>query len=294
MLWAPVGVLVAVDLVRRIRCGERARILARKYWWYVLASLLLLVEMMLQLQNPVISNQATRPDLDVLARQFVWASPFSYLGMFGDIGIFIAGALFFLALLIGVIVVSRNREMRPTVRQGLLLAVAASFLAPALIGSANRFMMTYIVAPIVVASFTFAQPHSKRNLNSPLLCLTVAFFMVIALWVQRDPYGSGWVDEPRFSEAARDLQSALGPGDCWTAHEYFLSSPLYRYAKLPEPFLPLSTDELDDFLRIRRRDRACFLFINKKFISQVSGLENGELIGSYAGIDLIRLPPAQR
>lgn len=97
MAWAVVGPLVALELVRSWRGGERLKPL----WWYVPGCVLLLGYMLVQLQNPTVSNQGGVRSLWQVWWCYAVAGPFSHLGSFGDGALYTGAAVFTVLALAG-------------------------------------------------------------------------------------------------------------------------------------------------------------------------------------------------
>lgn len=250
MAWSVVGPLVAIAIAHDLRRNAAGlRPLARWLWrysWYVVGSLLLLSYMLVQLQNPTVSDQG-----GVRSAWRVWwcyavVSPFSHLGSFGDSALHIGAAAFALLALAGAIWLVWQRQTRGLLAAGLLASAACGILAAIVIGVEVRFAVTYVTPAIVLGGLGASAISSlpRLDLRPIMAAATLAFFGALAIFHPENPYERIDQYDVPWSQAASALKQNLKPGQTWIAYPPNLANNLYRYGPLPEPIMPLNEAQL--------------------------------------------------
>ena len=174
----------------------------------------------------------------------------------------------------------------------MLVAVLASVWATCVMCAGVRHMMIYATMPIVLAGVGARSLFPSRASAAAGLVVLLAVFTTLSLWGAEDPYRTILVNDPRYSDVARDLRNGLKPGDIWTSWPYFAASPLYRYGPFPEPVLPLTEQEFQQTLDDRPPDHACFVLTTPQDAALNPRLGPAtDKIQYINGMTLVRLPP---
>ena len=295
MVWAIVGPLFVVEFVRRWRSGAGIALLLKQTWWYALLSVFLLCEMLIQLKNPTISGQAGTATSALVWSHFALGSPFASLdSLLGTTGVGVAGFILLAAMLCGVGAALPRLPKNAPLKAGLVLTLAVSLAAPLLIGSTERFMMTYAVVPVVVAGLGIRRLLGDGAWSAGSLAIVLALFGAIRLIQPEDPYQRiHWADTD-YRAVAQLIEAELGDGGLWCAHPHFKANCLYRYGDLPEPVMPLNPGEFRAFLEtLPREDGPALVFTKTKFADEEPMLRDAsqrwEYFNNYV---VIRIPPA--
>jgi hypothetical protein len=292
MIWAIIGPLVIVELIRRFRSGAQVTTLFRQSWWYWLLSLLMLPIMVVQLLNPTISKQAGTQPLDIIWGHFALASPFAHVdGFMAQLPFSVAGVVMALAMALGVAVVLADQSTVRAGRVGLLLALASSILTPIFVGSSERFMLTYIVTPMIFAGIGIHWLLRRPNLSQAALACTLATFIVLRIGWPEDPYVRVLWDETDYRPIAQRLKLELGPGDVWCAHPYVRANCLYHLGPFPEPVMPLSEWEFEEFLAgLPRPNQKALIFTRTAIVQRYPILRDATQWTYFNGFALIAVP----
>jgi hypothetical protein len=290
-IWPVAGVLVAGEVIHRLRQGQPWRALLGQGWWYLLGSALLVGYMGLQLLNPTVSEQAERYKLAVILTNFGYAGPFAHLGGLGW-GWLMAGLAVMAALTAGGAAVALWRKESLNVgRWSLLAALAVSILAPLAVAPHWRFLLTFMVVPIAFAGIGLCAITRADRITYPVLAVLLAGFL--ALWQLRplDTYLVFYGDT-HFPRIARQLAAELRPGDVWAAYPYHYKDTLYRFAALPEPARTSTQAELEAFLRDRPKEASTFILATEECIRNTPLLQSAQTRGRFVnGFLLLRLEP---
>jgi hypothetical protein len=291
MAWAVVGPLVLADLVLRYRNGASVRQLLKQTWWYFAISLVVLVEMAVQLQNPTISQQGGAHSIVQLWSHWCIASPFAHLtGVMGALGLHVSGALSALLAVIGIGAIAAGAVARPG-RVALLLTVAGGLFAAVFIGTREPFWMTYGVGPTLAAAVGADWLCRNRRVSGAVLAAVMLAFAPLVLARPADPYVLVYYQDAPYSPIARTLRAEMKPGDVWMSWPYNVGNCLYRYGPLPEPILPQSEEQALAAMDRPADGGSCFVLT---YAGNVRKIEPGRLADLWDfrnGIVLVRLKP---
>lgn len=250
MLWAPLSMLVLASIVRRYVDHRSVRRLIGQYGWYLGLSVLLLVEMMVQLMNPTVSGQAGTRSLAVLWEQFAIASPFSHLDGLGEMGLWIGGGLTLGLIALGTaawVITKAEQADRPALRYGLAASLVAACVAMIFVGSEVRFTVTYMVVPTLFAAIGAWWLTARWRGGWVIAALVVLSFGVLGLVRPMDPYARVFYQDSDYSRIAATLKAEMAEGDVWAGWPYYRANCLYRQG-LPTPAMLLDGQAFEAWL----------------------------------------------
>ena len=247
MAWAVVGPLVAMALVREIRKGWRT--LLGKYWWYLATSVLLLLYMLVQMQNPTVANQGGMWSWGWIGWCLAVASPVGHLGSFGDGALYVGASAFALICLAGIAEICRGRNEKGWLYGGILASAMGGLVAAIVAGISVRFAINYITPMLVLAALGMTLLIGQREiLGYVVLLLVLGVFGWMALGHPENPYERIDTYDVPWSQVAKVVRQELQPGEPWIAYPPNIANNVYRYAKLPEPMLPANAVEFNQAL----------------------------------------------
>lgn len=294
--WAIIGPLVLGEMVIRLREGTSLWQLIRQTWWYALGSVALVGVFLLQATGTsAFGANVGFPGVLTLWEYVCRASPFGHLGRFGAVGLWISGLAFVALVAVGLWAMFHRTDALRSARWPMLVAVLVSVWGTCVMCAGVRHMMIYATMPIVLAGVGARSLFPSRESAAAGLAAVLVVFTTLSLWGAEDPYRTILVHDSRYSEIARDLHSALKPGDVWISWPYFAGSPLYRYGPFPEPILPLTEQEFQQALDDRPADHACFVLTTPQDAAQNPTLRPATDKTEYLnGMTLVRLPARSR
>jgi len=313
IIWPIVGVLVIVELIRRLRAGTGILRLVRQTWWYAALSVLMLPIMFIQLLNPTVVARAVRLPVLRIWSDFSLASPFAAADSFLPAMPLSAGAIVSVVLgIFGLAAVLADADFfrsetgppvhggaptpalaNPVVRWGLLLALGASWVVPFVVTSGMRFMMTLLLVPAVFSGIGAHWILRGRLTSCVGVAAVLVLFSVIRIARPLDPYDRYLWLETDYRPIAARLQEELGPDVIWCAYPYFRANCLYRFGEFPEPLMPMSEDELVALVRsLPREDRAVVVFSRAPEIDSFRVFRQAKDRWDYFnGFVLVKIPP---
>jgi hypothetical protein len=292
MAWAIVGPLVVWELVRRYRAGARLPTLIKQTWWYALLSLILLCEMAVQLANPTISRQAGNVGVSMIWGQLCIASPFDHLASFGDGGFQLGGLIFLYLILLGVMVILfEGSGLLRTSPWPLGIAMASTLLAMLVIGSAMRFMMTYILVPLLLASLGARWVCRREAISNSVLAVVTAIFVLLTLFHPDDPFNQILAGDTYYDQVAQRIKAELKPGGGWMAVPYFLANDVYRYGPFPEPCQPQVLADIQPCLDNRSTQAPTLVLIYDTDIRHLGQVPVLRRWNYRNGVVLLEIPP---
>jgi hypothetical protein len=247
LVWSVTIPLAACVLYFRFKRGMGIARLIRYSWWYAACSLLLFAEMLIQLRNPVIHEQAHVTSL-------VWhfltkGSLFSQLGSAGSFGLTLAGIFMVLFMTIGVIVFAKSGAIEIHLRCGLMISLIASILAIIFLGSSLRFMMTFYVVPAIFVGIGCRSLFNKISLSLVSLSIILLAFGIASTADSGFTYRHIKPSDTHYKEVATYLVNNLEEDDEWIGYPYWRANCLYPYGPLPDPILSYSETEFNDPLQ---------------------------------------------
>ncbi|MBX6312147.1 MAG: hypothetical protein IRY99_04395 [Isosphaeraceae bacterium] len=294
--WATVGLLVLCELWRRYRNGASLASLARQTWWYAAVSAVFLGIIAVNAVGTSFFSANTKPTTTLkIWTNFCLASPFSHLARFGVEGLWLSGLLFGLLMVLGVAILLRSDPSYRGVRGPLLLVAAVALAVPFKASNEVRHLMIYGVAPLILAAIGARGLFRSETTALVAVAALLLGLGAIALIDPEDSYHTIVASETRYSEAADRLARAMKPGDVWISWPYFVGVPLYRSHKVPEPLLPLNEGELEEALRDRPADRACFVLTSRDYAEALRCLRPATTVTGFEnGLVILKFPPEGR
>ena len=218
----------------------------RGHWWYALGSLLLLGYMLLQLQNPTVSDQGGMRSAWRVWWCYAVAGPFSHLGSFGEGALHTGAAVFAALTLSGAVWLIRRRrgEANGWLAGGLVASAACGVLAAAVVGVEVRFAVSYIAPALLLAGLGARSIPDFRSgvfdCRAAVALMVLIFFGGLAVFHPEDPYERIDQYDVPWSQVAEALKQELRPGETWVTYPPNLANNVYRYGPLPEPLMPMS------------------------------------------------------
>lgn len=263
MAWAVIGPMVMVELLRQWRSDGGLRTLVRKSWWYVVLSMLLLLEMLVQLRNPIISKQGGLMSLDFVWLCFAVAAPTGHIGSFGDGALHVGAAIFAILGIVGAIATlsrwtTTDRPQR-LIAVGLVASAAAGIIASVVVGVSVRFEVSYIATWLVLAAVGLCALLPAEKIGVPVSMVVLAIFGSLAIWHPVDPYQRIDDYDVRWSQVAARLKQELQPGQRWVGFAPSIACNLYQYGPLPEPIMPFQWPQLQHMITSGEVDSALVL-----------------------------------
>jgi hypothetical protein len=220
--------------------------LIRHTWWYGCACVALLVPMAAAvIVSPSVGGNLSfgfkglRDNLDLV-------NPFGALvGLDGTAFSRTSIGLFLTAICLGIWAV-RQRVPRGAGITYIALSGLTSAIAGALVaGGAPRHLLVYLPVPLLVAAIGMRAILGTGTRGRLFGLAAVAAQFGVALVFPVDGYKRMLPQEGRFSVIAEWLHKTMGEADEWAAWPYYYSSPIYNYALLAEPFLPITRDDFE-------------------------------------------------
>jgi hypothetical protein len=291
-IWAVIGVLVASELVRRYLAGNSLWGLIRQTWWYAALSLALLAIIATgTMGTSVIGANVYYPGVETWWNNFCIASPFGHLAAFGEPWMWASGIAWAGLIGNGLRVVFAEQSGCRAFRWPFLVALLVSLLVPLYASSGVRHMMIYGVVPTILSALGARDLFRAPRAALMGVAIVLAIFTPLSFACRECPYRFILTGETRYSEVATRLAAELKPGDVWVSWPYFACCPLYPYASLPEPIMPLTGVEFVTALHNRPDDRACFVFMNEVDENVDPALKQATLRVKYPnGMVLLKLP----
>jgi hypothetical protein len=255
--WPVIFPLVAYELGRRFLSAETRWATLKSCWWYVVLSLLLLGYLHLQLKNPSLAWQTSGVRRDFVWFSFCIVSPFAWLEVLGPWGLALGAVVLGGFTLAGAAAVLADRWELGTSRWALLAALLLALYVPLSRLGQPRMMLIFSTVFVVFAGLGLRQWTGSRGCRA----VVAAWLLFVAgshLLRPLDPYAKLFTTDTSYSTIAWKLQEELRPEDVWLAYPYYLADCLYPYARLAEPLLPQSAEELE--LIVTRRPGGARVF----------------------------------
>jgi asparagine N-glycosylation enzyme membrane subunit Stt3 len=247
MLWPVVFPFLVFDIVRRWRDGATFGRLAKQSWWYVIASVLLLVYFRVQMMNPTMHGRAGDAGMARIWAEFALASPFGRISRFRPALVHLSAALTIALTLIGMICALRRQPKMPA-RWPMLAALPALIILGLLLGEHARFWMTYMVPIGVFCGIALICLLGERKAALATVVAVLLAFNVLAIAFPEDPSVRIIRNDGPYRLIAERLKQELQPQDVWAGWSYFTGDNLYRYGPLPEPARLLTLQDLKQWM----------------------------------------------
>jgi hypothetical protein len=291
--WPVIGVFVASELVRRYLAGTSLRELVRQTWWYAAASLALLGLIATGMfDTSMIGANVYYPGVNTWWTNLCVASPFGHLAAFGPFWMWASGVAWIVLIAAGVRALVAGEWAARSFRWPFLAALAVSLVMPLVGGSGVRHMMIYGVMPMIIAALGARSLFHGARAALIGVAGVLVVFTAISLACRDCAYRFVLTGDIRYSEVAGLLSHALEPGDVWVSWPYFAACPLYPYARLPDPIMPISGEEFLSALHRRPRDRSCFVWMNRVDEDKDPVLKESQHLMEYPnGMELLKIAP---
>lgn len=293
--WGIIGILVIGELLHRyLVLGTPLRELIRQTWWYAALSVLLLGVIATGLiDTSMVGANVYYPGFKTWWQNLCLASPFGHLAGLGEEAMWASGVAWVLLILNGLRLLFADDSPYREFRWPFLVATVVSFVVPFYASSGVRHLMIYGVVPMVVSAIgaraLFASPRAALAGAAVMLAVFTPLSLACRECAYR--YILFPADIP-YSPVARRLAAEIKPGDVWISWPYFACCPLYPYADLPEPIMPITGDEFHEALHNRPADHACFVWMNKTDEGADPVLKQAVMRVEYPnGMILLKLPP---
>ncbi|MHC5538176.1 hypothetical protein ACYOEI_08105 [Singulisphaera rosea] len=290
--WATVGLFVISELIRRLLNGTSIVTLIKQTWWYAVVSVGFLVVIKLNsIGTSFFSANTIRAGASKIWRNFCLASPFGHLAGLGDEGLWASGILYAILIALGIIALFVQAKCYKGLRWPLLAVFVVTTYVPFVASNEVRHQMIYGVAPLILAGIGGRWAFRGEKLTLGAVAALVLGLGGLSLVSPIDPYQSTIDSETRYSVVSSDLGSMMKPGDVWISWPYFVGIPLALYGHLDAPVLPLNEPELDEAVRTRSGDHACYVFTNEISAQTTTALQGAEILKRYSnGLVLLKLP----
>lgn len=270
MAWSVVGPIALGEIICRFREGTPLRILIKQTAWYVVASVLLLGEMLVQLRNPTITGQSGTKSLADYWNMVCVSSPFAHFASFGHACDVCSGLLYLFFMVCGMISLTRRNDGDLAIRATLFGALLGGIVAMVLAGSSVRFMMTYAFMPTVFAAIGGRWLlHDSVTSNLTITALLAALG-ALTFFHPENPYDRIFGDDIPYEPVAHQLARFLGADSCWTAYPYYRANCLYRGAKLPVPASLEQRKDVYAWVKQRPKNVVYYLFVDQYEIAPVT------------------------
>lgn len=257
--WFSVFPFVAATLAVRWRRGASIRALAGETWWYVLGSAVLVVPLVFAVKV-VPFDRGVRSGFEGLFKHLDLVSPFGAItGLGGQAWSWASIGVFLAFVGVGVWVLLQTALRGDGLSYVLIAGLIWAAIGAWVVGTTPRHVLVQLPVPLLVAAFGM---RAVLGVSMPgRLCglAAVAALFCVALAYPLDGYQRMLPGEGRFSAIAEWLRTRMRPEDEWAAWPYHYSNPIYSYARLTEPFLPISRDDFEDF--VSKDDRTGSLYV---------------------------------